>query len=77
MPGLKYLSIRKLRTKRSPELLKALLQFRNEMKNVPYETDAVQFVKSAYDGPLGRKSSVSLTVQAILLMTFPQFFAQN
>lgn len=42
-------AFRKLRVSRSPQLLKALLQFRNEMKDVPYETDALQLISSAFE----------------------------
>ena len=47
---LKTVSIRKLRGPRSSEMMKELLRFRREVKDVPYETNMVEFVMAARGG---------------------------
>lgn len=46
-------SIRKLDVARTPEMQRALITMRAELKGRPYETDKVELLKAAYDGPLG------------------------
>lgn len=56
------IAIRKLNFEITPEMRKALVDFRKEVKNRPYEEDKIELIKAAYDGPFGsnRKNLSSL-----------------
>ena len=47
-------SIRLLDVKRMPEMLEALSKLRWELKGRPFETDVVELLKSAWEGPFGQ-----------------------
>ena len=46
---------------RTDEVIRAVTQFRREMKNKPFEEDYLEFVKACYDGPLGENSADDLS----------------
>ena len=48
------ISIRQLHVERRPEMLAALNQLRSEMKKRPFETDIIELLKSAWEGPFGQ-----------------------
>lgn len=48
------ISIRLLSVERKPEMLKALGKLRWELKKRPFETDVIELLKSAWDGPFGQ-----------------------
>lgn len=47
-------AIRQLSKKLSPKKIKSLIEFKQEVKNRPYEKQNIELLKSAFDGPFGR-----------------------
>lgn len=50
-------SIRLLAVERKPEMLEALDKLRAELKKRPFETDVIELLKSAWEGPFGKNQS--------------------
>ncbi len=46
--------IRHLSVERKPKMLKALNRLREDLKNRPFETDVIELLKSAWEGPFGQ-----------------------
>jgi hypothetical protein len=46
-------SVRHLKVNRTDHMKRALLDFRKQVKNRPYEKSRIELIKAAYDGPLG------------------------
>jgi hypothetical protein len=47
-------SIRLLDVERKPEMLEALDRLRSDLKKRPFETDVLELLKSAWEGPFGK-----------------------
>ena len=50
-------SIRLLNVERRPEMLESLNRLRRELKQRPFETDVLELIKSAWEGPLGQNET--------------------
>lgn len=51
------ISIRRLIVKRAPAMLKELSRLRWELKGRPFETDLIELLKSAWEGPFGQNET--------------------
>ncbi len=49
-------SVRRLITEKTPQMVEALKDLRNEIKERSYEESMIELIKSAYDGPLGQNT---------------------
>ena len=48
------ISIRRLFVEREPDMLEALNRLRSDLRKRPFETDVIELLKSAWEGPFGR-----------------------